>query len=181
MCYLVRRIGRWVAFWTLMQYPQTRSGRRIAVNHSVKCIKRCWLGLVSASQMLNHKQHALRRIQKNWNTVSQICWQFVIYCKRSIQQTGNKHLNSLGYLTGCIVPTGALPEKKVFITGYTTDSDNMRALFGKSHLKVYLSQSPSLQTTCKMGICYWTKTKRDEQRWLGHALCYEFGTIIFPW
>ena len=98
-----------------------------------------------------------------------------------IQQTGNKHLNSLGYLTGCIDPTGALPVKKVFITGYTTDSDNMRALFGKSHPKVYLSRSPSLQPSdAKLVSVVGRKpNKMSKDDW--DMLCsYEFGTIIFP-
>ena len=87
----------------------------------------------------------------------------------------------VAHLKGCIDPTGALPRKAVFISGYTTDSDNSRALFGKVHTKVYLSRSPSLEPTdAKLVSVVGSKPKEmSENNW--DMLCsYGFGTIIFP-
>jgi hypothetical protein len=87
----------------------------------------------------------------------------------------------LAHLKGCVDPTGALPEKKVFISGYTTDSDNSRALFGKVHTKVYLSRSPCLEPTdAKLVSVIGSKPKEmSKDDW--DMLCsYEFGIIIFP-
>ena len=87
----------------------------------------------------------------------------------------------LAHLKGCIDPTGALPQKKVFISGYTRDSDDSRALFGKVHTKVYLSRSPSLEPTdAKLVSVIGSKPKEmSKDDW--DMLCsYRFGTIIFP-
>ncbi len=87
----------------------------------------------------------------------------------------------VAHLKGCIDPTGALPQKKVFISGYTKDSDNIRALFGKVHTKVYLSRSPSLEPTdAKLVSVIGSKPKEmSKDDW--DMLCgYGFGTILFP-
>ena len=84
-------------------------------------------------------------------------------------------------MKGSIDPTGALPRKTVFISGYTKDSDNNRAMFGKVHTKVYLSRSPSLEPTdAKLVSVVGSKPKEmSEDDW--DMLCsYGFGTIIFP-
>ena len=85
------------------------------------------------------------------------------------------------HLKGCIDPTGAIPQKKVFISGYTIDSDKNRAVFGKVHTKVYLSRSPSLEPAdAKLVSVIGSKPKEmSEDDW--DMLCsYGFGTINFP-
>jgi len=85
------------------------------------------------------------------------------------------------HLMGCIDPTGALPEKKVFISGYITGSDNSRALFGKVHTKVYLSRSLSLEPTNAKLVSVIGSKPREMSKDDWDMLCtYKFGTIIFP-
>jgi hypothetical protein len=87
----------------------------------------------------------------------------------------------LAHLKGCIDPTGAIPQEKVFISGYTIDSDKNRAVFGKVYTKVYLSRSPSLEPAdAKLVSVIGSKPKEmSEDDW--DMLCsYGFGTIIFP-
>lgn len=87
----------------------------------------------------------------------------------------------LAHLKGCIDPTGCLPQKAVFISGYTRDNNNERALFGKVHPEVYLSRSPSLEPTdAKLVPVIGSKPKEmSGDDW--NMLCsYQFGTIIFP-
>ncbi len=105
------------------------------------------------------------------------------HCFRALDSYGLEliFLIVLAHLKGCIDPTGALPQKKVFICGYTTDSNNSRALFGKVHTKVYLSRSPSLEPTdAKLVSVVGSKPKEmSKDDW--DLLCsYRFGTIIFP-
>ena len=91
-------------------------------------------------------------------------------------------MDSLGNFKGCSDPTvGGLPANKVFITGYTTDKDNGRALFGKVHPKVYLSRSPSLQPTDAKLVSVIGRKPNDMSKDDWDKLCsYKFGTIIFP-
>jgi len=85
------------------------------------------------------------------------------------------------HLMGCIDPTGALPEKKVIISGYITGSDNSRALFGKVHTKVYLSRSPSLEPTDAKLVSVIGSKPREMSKDDWDMLCtYKFGTIIIP-
>ena len=87
----------------------------------------------------------------------------------------------LAHLKGCVDPTGALPENKVFISGYTTDSNNNRVLFGEAHAKIFLSRSPCLAPTdAKVVSVVGSKLEEmSEDDW--NMLCsYNFGTIIFP-
>jgi hypothetical protein len=69
----------------------------------------------------------------------------------------------------------------VFISGYTRDNNDKRALFGKVHPRVYLSRSPSLEPTdAKLVPVIRSKPKEmSGDDW--NVLCsYQFGTIIFP-
>lgn len=85
------------------------------------------------------------------------------------------------HLKGCIDPTGFLPPKKVFISGYTTDNDNVRALFGKVHPNVYLSRSPCLEPTDAKLVSVVASKPKEMSKDDWDMLCsYRFGTIIFP-
>jgi len=84
------------------------------------------------------------------------------------------------HLKGVIDPTGKLPENKVFISGYTTDGDNNRQLFGKVHKKIYISRSPCMEPEdAKLISVVGSKpTNMSKDEW--ELLCsYRFGTIIF--
>ncbi|KAL3765869.1 hypothetical protein ACHAWU_005402 [Discostella pseudostelligera] len=86
-----------------------------------------------------------------------------------------------GHFKGCVDPTGALPENKVFISGYTTDASNNRVPFGEAHSRIFLSRSPCLAPTdAKMVSVVGSKPEEmSMDDW--NILCsYGFGTIIFP-
>jgi hypothetical protein len=86
-----------------------------------------------------------------------------------------------GHFKGCVDPTGALPENKVFISGYTTDASNKRVLFGEAHSRIFLSRSPCLAPSdAKMVSVVGSKPEEmSMDDW--NILCsYDFGTIIFP-
>ncbi len=91
------------------------------------------------------------------------------------------YLIFLAHLKGCIDPTGFLPPKTVFISGYTTDNDNSRALFGKVHTMLYLSRSPCLEPTdAKLVPVIGSKPKEMSKNDWNMLCSYRFGTIIFP-
>lgn len=102
-------------------------------------------------------------------------------CSNSIPFAIANYLVFVAHLKGCVDPTGALPQNKVFITGYTKDSNNNRVLFGKAHKEVFLSRSPCLAPTDAKMVSV-VSSKPDEMcmdDW--NMLCsYGFGTIIFP-
>jgi hypothetical protein len=87
----------------------------------------------------------------------------------------------LAHLKGCVDPTGALPENKVFISGYTTDSKNNRVLFGDAHAKIFLSRSPCLAPTDAKLVSVVGSKPEDMCMDDWDMLCsYDFGTIFFP-
>ncbi len=88
---------------------------------------------------------------------------------------------AVAHLKGCIDPTGCLPPKTVFISGYTADNNNKRVLFGKVHPKVYLSRSPSLEPTDAKLVSVIGRKPNEMREDDWNMLCsYKFGTIIFP-
>lgn len=85
------------------------------------------------------------------------------------------------HLKGCVDPTGSLPENKVFISGYITDSKNNRVLFGEAHPKIFLSRSPCLAPTDAKMVSVVGNKPEDMSMDDWNMLCgYDFGTIIFP-
>jgi len=100
-----------------------------------------------------------------------------LYARQSIKDPKTlKHV----HLKGVIDPTGKLPENKVFIAGYTTDSDNKRQLFGKVHKKVYISRSPCMEPGDAKIVSVVGSKPKDMSVADWNLLCsYRFGTIIF--
>ena len=87
----------------------------------------------------------------------------------------------IAHLKGVIDPTGKLPKNQVFISGYTTNVNKERVLFGKAHSKVFLSRSPCLEPTDAKLLNVVGSKPREMSTDDWNMLCsYGYGTIIFP-
>jgi hypothetical protein len=95
--------------------------------------------------------------------------------------SSNTCVGIIAHLKGVIDPTGKLPMNKVFISGYTTNVDKERVLFGKAHPKVFLSRSPCLEPTDAKLLNVVGSKPREMSTDDWNMLCsYGYGTIIFP-
>lgn len=69
----------------------------------------------------------------------------------------------------------------MFISGYTTNVNKERVLFGKAHPKVFLSRSPCLEPTDAKLLNVVGSKPREMSTDDWNMLCsYGYGSVIFP-
>ena len=82
---------------------------------------------------------------------------------------------------GVADPTGQLPPGKVFISGYVSNKNGARKLFGEVYPKVFLSRSPALVPSDAklLEVVGQKPPKMSSANWK-HLRSLGFGIVVFP-
>jgi len=81
---------------------------------------------------------------------------------------------------GVADPTGQLPPGKVFISGYVSNKNGARKLFGAVHTKVFLSRSPALvPSDAKLLEVVGSKPPQMTNENWKHLRGLRFGLVVF--
>mmetsp|Transcript_10202 Transcript_10202/g.22683 ORF Transcript_10202/g.22683 Transcript_10202/m.22683 type:complete len:1127 (-) Transcript_10202:57-3437(-) len=98
------------------------------------------------------------------------------YARRSTSPDHLKH----AHLKGAADPTMKIPEDKIFISGYTTNSNGERDLFGNCFNQVYCSRSPAVSPYDAKILSVVAERTEDMSGDEWDLLCsYKWGTVIF--
>jgi len=163
----------WVAVIICKKFPSVENksmGRFLDPDHPGGPAPKCWREKKDRKPLSEMYQRMLIGYGVKKTIVEE-------YTRRSKKADGLRHV----HLVGCTDPTGKLPKNKVFISGYTSNSNNRRELFGEVHSKIYVSRSPCMEPSDAKIVSVVGRKPKDMSTDDWKLLCsYEFGTIIFP-